>query len=154
MKRGVDPRSDNYSVAGGSSSGRAVYLDAKASHGRFYSEWRHLEAFQTLTLLQRAILQDSLMAFTKVAGNEVRLTGHGVSEKYGVGHKTARKAIAGLEERGWIHRVRLGPGPTGQAGGVYEILCIAPAGTRAAGPYQTWKAPRSGKRISPAQEPN
>jgi len=153
MKKGADPRSDNYPVA--LAVGWAgKYLDNNASHARIYSEWRHLESFQTLSLLQRCMLQDILMSFTKVSGNEVRLTGHGVSEKYGVGHKTARIAIAGLEERGWLKRVRHSPGPTGQAGGVYEILCIGPRGNRAAGPYQTWKASRSGKRISPAQDPN
>lgn len=135
------------------SGGGMRILDPNASHARFYSEWRHLDAFKTLTLLQRAILQDTLMDFTKAVGNEVRLTGHGVAEKYGVGHPTAKAAIAGLEERGWIFRVRLGPGPTGQAGGVYEILCMGPNGNRIAGPYMTWRAASTRKRISPIQGP-
>jgi ribosomal protein S25 len=123
-------------------------LDPNASHARIYSEWRHLDSYKTLTLLQKVILQDILMDFSKAVGNEVRLTGYGVSVKYGVSQRTARSAIAGLEERGWIDRVRLGPGPTGQTGGVYEMLCIGPTGKRIAGPYLTWKAPHAQKRIS------
>lgn len=122
------------------------YLDAGAAHARFYAEWRNLEAFTTLTPLQRCILQDALMEFTKAAGNTVRLTCKGITRKYHVGHKTARAAIAGLEERGWIDRIGLSPGPTGQAGGNYELMCIAPNGGRIAGPYSTWRAPRSAKR--------
>jgi hypothetical protein len=139
MKRSADPRSQI--VPFPDSNGAPRYLDSNASHARLYSEWRHLEAFKTLTPLQRTILQDILMDFTKAVGNEVRLTGHGVSEKYRVGHKKARAAIAGLEERGWILRVRLSPGPTGQAGGVYQILCMGPTGNRMAGPYQTVASP-------------
>lgn len=123
-------------------------LDPNASHARIYSEWRHFDSYKTLSPLQKVILQDILMDFTKAVGNEVRLTGYGVSVKYGVSQRTARSAIAGLEERGWIERIRLGPGPTGQAGGVYEIMCIGPTGNRIAGPYQTWKAPRPKKRVS------
>lgn len=131
--------------------GNMRYLDPNASHARIYSEWRHLDSYRTLTALQKVIMQDILMDFTKAVGNEVRLTGHGVAEKYNVAHKTARAAIAGLEERGWILRIRLGPGPTGQAGGVYEILCMGPNGNRIAGPYQTWKASGSRKRVSPLE---
>ena len=140
-------------VAFPESGGGVRNLDPNASHARIYSEWRHLDAYKTLTLLQKVILQDILMDFTKAVGNEVRLTGHGVAEKYGVGHKAAKAAIAGLEERGWIFRVRFGPGPTGQAGGVYEILCMGPTGNRIAGPYLTWKAAGTRKRISPIQGP-
>ena len=124
-------------------------LDPNASHARIYSEWRHLDSYKTLRPLQKVILQDILMDFTKAVGNEVRLTGKGVAAKYGVGHRTAREAIAGMEERGWIVRTRLGPGPTGQAGGVYELLCMGPMGNRIAGPYQTWKTQGSRKRVSP-----
>lgn len=136
------------------SGGNKRYLDPGASHARIYSEWRHLDAFKTLTPLQKVILQDILMDFTKAVGNEVRLTARGVAEKHRVGQKAARVAIAGLEERGWIFRVRLGPGPTGQAGGVYEILCIGPTGNRTAGPYLTWHPPGPRKRNSPVDESN
>ena len=85
------------------------------------------------------------MDYSRVTGNEVRLTCKGVSNRYSVGHNTAKKAIEGLEHRGWIERIGLSPGPTGQAGGLYEIRCIAPNGHRVAGPYQRWQAPRSSK---------
>lgn len=130
------------------------YLDPNASHARIYSEWRHLPAYKTLTHLQKVILQDILMDFTKAVGNEVRLTGNGIARKYRVGHKTARAAIAGLEERGWIQRIGFAPGPTGQAGGVYEILCMGPNGNRTAGPYQSWQPSSPRKRNSPIQGPN
>ena len=129
-------------------SGKTRYLDAGASHARFYADWRHLDAFKTLSSLQRAILQDILMEFSRVTGNEVRLTGHGVAKRYHVGHRTAAKAIVGLEERGWLERIGLSPGPTGQAGGVYQILCIAPNGSHIGGLYQTWTAPKPNKRNS------
>lgn len=123
------------------------YLEVKAAHARIYCEWRHLEAFNTLSPLQRVILEDILMDFSKVTGNQVRLTGKGIARRYRAAEKTASRAIAGLEERGWIDRIGFSPGPTGQAGGLYRILCIAANGNRTAGPYQTWQAPRSGKRI-------
>lgn len=119
---------------------KAPYLDPNASHARIYADWRHLDAFTTLTPLQRVILEDTLMSFSRLTGNEVRLTGNGVAQKYCVGHRTAREAIAGLEERGWIERIGLSPGPTGQAGGLYRIQCLSPRGIRAAGPYMRWRA--------------
>ncbi|ACT58323.1 hypothetical protein [Hirschia baltica] len=118
---------------------KLIYLNGNAAHARFYSEWRHLDSFKTLSPLQRTILQDVLMDFSKVVGNEVRLTNTQISKRYRAGHTAARAAIAGLEERGWIERIGLLPGPTGQAGGVYKILCIAPNGSRVAGPYQQWQ---------------
>ncbi|MEQ9314374.1 MAG: hypothetical protein RLN72_00895 [Henriciella sp.] len=81
-----------------------------------------------------------LMDFSKIEGNQTRLTCNGVMERYSVGHTTAKSAIAGLEERGWIERIGFSPGPTGQAGGLYRILCIGPNGSPTAGPYQTWHA--------------
>lgn len=125
----------NFPQAGG----KLQYLNAGASHARFYSDWKHLDAYKTLSTLQRAILQDILMDYSKLTGNEVRLTGHGLTKKYKIGHRTAKAAILALEERGWIERVGLSPGPTGQAGGLYRILCISSLGQRVAGPYQRWQ---------------
>ena len=118
-------------------------LDPAAAHARFYSEWRDLDSFATLSPLQRAILQDILMDFTRVNGNRVRLTCKGMQRRYQIGHRTARVAIAGLEERGWIDRIGLSPGPTGQAGGEYEIMCISPRGARVSGPYMRWRMNRA-----------
>ncbi len=120
--------------------GRIRYLDAKAPHARIYAAWRHLDAFKTLSPLQRVILEDILLDFSRVTGNEVRLTNKGVMKRYGVGHRKACEAIAGLEERGWIERIGLSPGPTGQAGGVYVILCLSAKGKPVSGPYQSWTA--------------
>lgn len=136
----------------GRSSGR--YLDPNVSHARIYSEWRRLDAYKTLTPLQKVILQEILMDFSKAVGNEARLTCYGVARKYRVSERTAKRAILGMEERGWLARTGLGPGPTGQAGGLYEILCIGPAGNRSPGPYQTWQAPRPQKRITTAAGSN
>lgn len=121
---------------GGAGSPRL--LNANAPHARIYADWRHLDAFTKLTPLQRVLLEDMLMDFTRVTGNQVRLTCKGVMERYSVGHRTAKKAIAGLEEFGWITRIGLSPGPTGQAGGVYKIECITAQGKPIAGRYQTW----------------
>lgn len=120
--------------------GQSPYLDPNESHARFYGAWRHLESFKTLSPLQRCLLQDILMGFNKHIGNEVRLTASGVRRRYRVGHKTARDAICALELRGWIDRIGLGPGPTGQAGGLYELLCMDPLGNRIRGPYLDWQS--------------
>lgn len=114
------------------------FLDANAAHARIYCEWRHLPSFKSLSLLQRAILVDVLLEFTKLTGNETRLTISGTMKKYGVGHVNAKSAIAGLEERGWIERIGFSPGPTGQAGGRYKILCISPQGKPVSGPHRYW----------------
>ena len=92
-----------------------------------------------MDLLERAIHVDILKGFSKIVGNQVRLTVKGVMKEYGVGHSRAKKALRGLEEKGWICRIGLSPGPTGQAGGVYEILCLSPRGTPVTGPYMFWK---------------
>lgn len=118
--------------------GQPRLMNANAPHARIYAEWRHLDAFKSLTPLQRVILEDILIDFTRVTGNEVRLTCKGLMKRYRVGHKTASKAIAGLEERGWIERFDLSPGPTGQAGGVYRILCLTAQGKPVSGRYQSW----------------
>lgn len=119
---------------------QSPYLDPNESHARIYGSWRHLDAFETLSPLQRCLLQDILMGFNKHVGNEVRLTASGVIKKYHVGHKTARDAICALEVRGWIDRIGLGPGPTGQAGGVYRLLCMDAMGNRTRGPYLNWRS--------------
>lgn len=118
--------------------GRSRYLDPNESHARIYGQWRHLASFKTLTPLQLCILVEILMGFNKHIGNEVRLTSSGIRKRFGVSHKTARTAIQRLEECGWIERIGLGPGPTGQAGGVYQLLCLDASGSRVRGPYMTW----------------
>ena len=135
-------------------SGRYKYLDANASHARIFSGWRKLPSFETLKLLERVILEDILMGFNKAEGNEVRLTGNQISKRYSVHHNTARLAIIALEERGWIARIGLAPGPTGQAGGLYEILCLSPEGQRVAGPYMNWTPARKNCRTSSSDGPN
>lgn len=85
------------------------------------------------------------MGFNRHAGNELRLTATGIMKQYNVGRKTAREALSALEERGWIERIGLGPGPTGQAGGVYRLLCIDPMGRRISGPYMRWRGHGSTK---------
>ena len=114
-------------------------LSPNAAHARIYCDWKHLPSFKTLNLLQRVILTDSLMGFSKLVGNEVRLTASGVQRQYRVGRPRANAAILGLEARGWIHRIGLSPGPTGQAGGVYAILCITARGMPTTGPYTRWR---------------
>lgn len=124
--------------------GHHPHLDPNAAHARIYSDWRHLEAFKTLAPLQRCVLEDILLTFNKHQGNETRLTANGIRQRYSVSHNTARRAISGLEDRGWIERIRLGPGPTGQAGGVYRILCIDSFGFRIRGPYMKWRPVEGG----------
>jgi len=121
------------------SHGHYRELSPNAAHARIYCDWKHLPSFNTLNLLQRVILTDSLMGFSKLVGNEVRLTASGVQRQYRVGRPKASAAIVALEERGWIQRTGLSPGPTGQAGGVYEILCITARGMPSTGPYTHWK---------------
>lgn len=119
---------------------RVRFLSAAAPHARVYADWKHLDSFKTLTMLQRCVLVDVLLAFSKFEGNEVRLTASAISKQYNVGHPKAKTAILSLEERGWIERIGLSPGPTGQAGGRYRILCLSPNGQPVTGPYQTWRA--------------
>lgn len=132
----------NSSVVRPAFGGNHSHLDPNAAHARIYADWRHLESFKTLAPLQRCILEDILMSFSKHEGNEVRLTASGIRQRYSVSHNTARRAISSLEQQGWIERIRLGPGPTGQAGGVYRILCIDAYGYRVRGPYMQWRANR------------
>ncbi len=124
-------------------SSGVILLNAGDAHARIYSEWKHLDAWKTLDVYARMLLTDVLSDYTKTSGNEVRLTGNGLSKKYRIGHRRARNLMLMLEERGWIERIGLSPGPTGQAGGLYRILCITSGGKRCGGPYQTWRAPRS-----------
>ena len=120
--------------------GQPRLMNPSAPHARIYAEWRHLDAFKSLSPLQRVILDDILIDFTRVAGNETRLTCKGVMKRYRVGHTKARDAIAGLEDRGWIERIGLSPGPTGQAGGLYRILCLTAQGKPVFGRYYSWMA--------------
>ena len=120
---------------------RTTAPDPNASHARIYSHWRHLPAFNTLVPLSRCILDDMLMQFTRHEGNKQRLTANQIVRKYRVGHKTARNAIVALEERGWIQRIGLSQGKTGQAGGEYEIMCLTPMGKPCRGPFDDWVKP-------------
>lgn len=121
---------------------RHIELDPNAAHARIYCDWRHPDAFRALTPLQRVILQDILMDFSKVTGNFVRLTASGIMRQHKVGRAKARQAIVTLEECGWIQRMGMTTGPSGQAGGNYEIMCLTVKGRRKRGPYADWSKPR------------
>ena len=67
-----------------------------------------------------------------------------IAQRSGLEKPKISRAVLKLEDRGWIERVRLGPGPTGQAGGVYRILCIDSFGFRVRGPYMKWRPVEGG----------
>ena len=116
----------------------SLYRDPSRSHARIYSDWRHLPAFSTLTLLARCVLTDCLMDYDRREGAVCRLTVRGVEKKYSVGRKSSRDAIEALEERGWIARIGYAPGKTGQQGGLYRILCLDDNGRTIGGSYEKW----------------
>lgn len=110
-------------------------------HARIYSEWKTLPAWRALSPLMIAILVDALMDFDIRSGPACRLTARGVAARYGVGHRTARRAIKMLSECGWLEWIGPSPGPTGQSGGLYRITCLTDRGKPCAGSYESWREP-------------
>jgi hypothetical protein len=111
----------------------------KRPHARLYSEWRHLAAWCQLSPLEKIILLETLATFQKSVGNTFRLTAKGISREYKCAQKTARNAIASLEEKGWMDRIGVRPGPTGQIGGVYRMTCLTEFGWPARGRFEQWE---------------
>lgn len=97
-----------------------------------------LDAWRDLQPLAKVLLVETLAAFNIREGNSFRLTAIGTAKKYKCAQKTARAVICGLEEKCWIERVGVRPGPTGQVGGVYALTCIDRKGHPVRGPFEEW----------------
>ena len=89
--------------------------------------------------LEKVILIESLASYDRRNGNAFRLTAVGVSKQHSCAQVTARKALSSLEEKGWIEKIGLRPGPTGQIGGVYRMMCLTDMGHPTRGPFEQWE---------------
>jgi hypothetical protein len=71
--------------------------------------------------------------------NVIRLTCDQIRKRWKCSHETASNTLKQLEECGWIARVGSAPGPSGQAGGVYELLMLDGARQPRKGPFIHWR---------------
>jgi predicted transcriptional regulator of viral defense system len=88
--------------------------------------------------VEKAILIETLATFDRRTGNAFRLTAKGVSLQHKCAQRTARNAIASLEEKGWMDRIGVAPGPTNQIGGVYRMTSLTEKGQPALGRFEKW----------------
>lgn len=114
------------------------------AHARIYGKWRTLPAWLALSTLEIAILVEAmrdcgLYQEDVPAQNVIRLTCTKIRKRWNCSHKTASKALVSLQEKGWIERVGLAPGPTGQAGGLYELMMLDAKRQPRNGPYKLWR---------------
>jgi len=113
------------------------------SHARVFGWWRNLPAWESMSPLEKIILVEALRDCTLtesglVALNQIRLTAYGLSKQHRCSQRTASKALKAIEERGWISRVGEVSGPSGQVGGVYELLGLTQLGRIKSGPFVRW----------------
>jgi predicted transcriptional regulator of viral defense system len=89
--------------------------------------------------LEKIILIEALATYDRRIGNAFRLTAVGISKQHQCAPATARRALQSLQEKGWIERIGLRPGPSGQIGGVYRITALTEVGYPARGPFEQWE---------------
>jgi hypothetical protein len=114
------------------------------AHARVFGKWRSLPAWLALSPIQLSILIEAmrdcgLYQEDWPQKNVIRLTCDQIRKRWHCSHATASKALTRLEACGWIARVGLAPGPTGQAGGVYELLMLDAARLPRSGPFMKWR---------------
>lgn len=114
------------------------------AHARVYGKWRALPAWLALSPIQLSILIEAmrdcgLYQENWPQKNVIRLTCHQIRLRWQCSHATASKALETLEACGWITRVGFAPGPTGQSGGVYELLMLDAGRMPRSGPFMKWR---------------
>ena len=85
---------------------RATKLRDK-SHARVYSEWLQLPAWLTLSPYAKALLIQMLASY-RPSMQTIEMTDRAASVAIPCARATAAKALAELEEKGWIKVERVG----------------------------------------------
>lgn len=119
-------------------------LQRTDAHARVYGKWRSLPAWLELRPLAVAVLIEAmrdcgLHREDWPQQNVIRLTCDQIRKRWKCSHETASNTLKQLEECGWIERVGSAPGPTGQSGGVYELLMLDVARQPRKGPFIHWR---------------
>lgn len=92
-------------------------------HGRFYRTWLDLPAWTTLTPVAQALIVTLITRYHPNEPNRFELSDRTVTTVVRCARNTARKALADLEDRGWITVVRVGKirGPKAKRASVYAL---------------------------------
>ncbi len=103
-----------------------------------------MPAWNALTYLAVAVLTEAIRDCGYLIEdarypNRIRMTSESIRRRWKVGHPKARATLLLLEETGWIARVGLSPGPTGQVGGVYQLNMLTVGLMPCNGPFIQWR---------------
>lgn len=92
-------------------------------HARIYRSWLDLPAWTTLSAHARCLLVELLARYRPMEPNGFEISDRTASQLVDCARNTGAKALAELEDRGWIKVVRVGRlfGPKAKRASVYEL---------------------------------
>lgn len=120
-------------------------------HARIYRQWMDLPAWTTLTPLAQALITNLTTRYRPHEPNRFELSDRTVTTLVRCARNTARKALADLEDRGWLRVVRVGQmrGPKAKRASVYSLTALPlDAGEPATKEFLRWK-PDPVQRLKP-----
>lgn len=111
-------------------------------HARIYDAWTHLLAWTTLKPPARSLLIMLLVRYRPAEPNRFEVSDRTAAALANCSRGTAAKALAELEDRGWIEVIRVGKmrGPKARRASVYALTYYPRlVGERASQAFLTWR---------------
>jgi hypothetical protein len=96
---------------------------ADKPHARIYSEWMDLPAWNTLTPVAQALLVNIMTRYRPLDANAFEISDRTAATLVRASRNTAAKALADLEDRGWLRVVHVGRiwGPKAKRASIYSL---------------------------------
>lgn len=120
-------------------------------HARIYRQWMDLPAWTTLTPVAQALIVNLLTRYRPQEPNRFQVSDRTATELVRCSRNTASKALAELEDRGWLRVVRVGrmTGPKTTRASVYSVTAFpADIGEPATKDFERWR-PEAIQRLNP-----
>lgn len=96
-------------------------------HARIYAEWLHLPAWRALSCFGKTLLVEMMAAYRPTGENRIELSDRRIASILNCSRQTAARAIAQLEECGWLEVERVGKmtGPRSKRSSAYSLSIFA-----------------------------
>lgn len=120
-------------------------------HARIYRHWMDLPAWTTLTPVAQALIVNLLTRYRPQEPNRFQVSDRTATELVRCSRNTASKALAELEDRGWLRVARVGrmSGPKAKRASVYSVTAFpADIGEAATKDFLRWR-PDPIQRLKP-----
>lgn len=96
-------------------------------HARIYRHWMDLPAWTTLTAVAQSLIVNLMTRYRPHEPNQFEISDRTATTLVRCSRNTASKALAELEDRGWVRVVRVGRmrGPKAKRASIYTLTAFA-----------------------------